>query len=229
MRPRDVKDALTPEWRYPEALVVWGLRFALVGLAIYSLWVEPKYTTRPLLFLSAVSGLVASVLFAFVPTRRPRTLKAAEAGTLLAVVMHVVGHAFGVYARFSWYDTVLHIVEPLATVLILFALSQATDWIWNWKGVTPFEVAIYCFSMAVTIVALWECLEFGTDQLLGTKEQDDLVDTMVDISGGVAGALVGATLAGLATLYGRMRGMDKVSEEPKRSVPRRAPEKGQGS
>lgn len=221
-RRASLKAAFTPDWRLPEAKVVWGLRAALVALAVYSLAVEPRFTTRPLLFSSAVAGLAASLAFAFVPTRRPRTLKGAEAAVLASVGLHVAGHAFGLYAAFAWYDTTLHLAIPFVYVLVLYALSQATNWVWNWKTVTPFEVGLYLFSMAVTIATIWEAMEFGMDQIFKTKEQDGLFDTMIDLLAGIAGALVGAAIAGYVTRVGRIRGHDRVSEQPKRRPSSRA-------
>lgn len=222
-RPRAFRDAFTPEFATPEAKLVWFLRAGLAALAVYSLTVEPKFTTRPLLFLSATWGLVMSVFFAFIRTRRPRTLKGVEAAVLLAFAMHVMGHAFGWYAAYDWYDTALHFSVPLVTALVLYGLSQATGWIWDWRKVTAVEVGIYLFSMAVALGTLWECLEFGMDQIFGTQEQDDLYDTMLDLLMDVAGALIGAIAAGLATHYGRRHGLEKVSEQPKRPYPMSAP------
>lgn len=224
MDRRVVREAFTPEWCYPESKLVWALRALLVVLAVFSLVAQPRFTTRPLLFFSAVSGLLFSVGFAFVPTTRPRTLKAAEAATLVAFLAHVAGHAFGFYERFVYYDKVLHFLMPLAAALVLFALSQATRWIWSWRGVPPLPVFIYLFSMSVTLAALWEILEFAMDQLAGTDEQNGLFDTMVDIIMDVAGAAVGALVAALVTRYGERHGHDAVAEAPKRSEPRRAPE-----
>lgn len=216
MRPHSLREALTPVLSYPEARIVWALRAALAAMAAYAALVPRlEYTTKPLLAASALSGLAASVGFAFVRTTRPRTLSAAEAITLAAVGMHVGGHAFGWYAAFPWYDTALHFVVPLVTVLVLYALSQATEWVWDWTKVTPFEVGLYLFTMTVTIGVMWEILEFATDQLAGTKEQDNLVDTMVDLLADVAGGLLGAALAGWATSVGRKKGFGRIAEEPK--------------
>lgn len=218
-----LRGALTPEWRYPEAKIVWAMRAALVALAIFSLSVTPIYTTRPLLLFSCVSGLVASLLFAFVPTRRPRTLKAAEVVTLAAFLAHIMGHAFGLYARYIWYDKSLHFLIPIVTVFALFALSQATEWIWNWQGVRPFEVAIYLFSMSVAVSAIWEIVEFAMDQIFLTMEQNGNTDTMLDLVFASLGSLVGATTIAITTRYGHTHGMDKVSETPSRPYPARAP------
>lgn len=216
VKPHSLREAFTPVFSYPEAKIAWGFRLALLGMAAYAALVPRlEYTTKPLLAASALSGLLASVAFAFVRTDRPRTLSAAECTVLGAVLMHVGGHAFGWYAAFPWYDTALHVVVPLATVLVLYALSQATDWVWDWRRVTPFEVGLYLFCMSVTVGVLWEILEFGMDQLAGTKEQDNLVDTMIDFIADVSGSLAGAALAGWATHVGRSRGFEAVAEEPK--------------
>lgn len=218
-----VKDAFTPEFRHPENKLVWLLRGVLAGLAVFSLAVEPQFTTRPLLFFSAVVGLLASVGFAFVPTTRPRTLKAAEAATLVSVAWHVIGHAFGVYAAWKAYDTLLHFIVPLTTVLVLYALSQATEWIWDWRRVRPLEVGIYLFSMTLALSTCWEILEFGMDQLAGTREQDSLFDTMIDLIMDVSGALLGAIAVAYVTWLGHEKGPGAVAETPKRPVPTRAP------
>lgn len=222
-RPRALRDALTPEFHTLPHQAVWALRALLAGLAVYSLAVEPTYTTRPLLFMSAAWGLVVSLGFAFIPTRRPRTLKAAEFGTLLAFALHVMGHAFGWYATFRGYDTLLHFAVPIVCVLILYALSQAVGWIWDWRLVKPVEVGVYLFAMSITLGVLWEIVEFGMDRIFGTREQDGLTDTMVDLIMDVLGSLVGSILVALATAYGRRHGHEKVSEAPKRPIPMRAP------
>lgn len=221
-----LRGALTPEWGYPEAKLVWAQRAALAALAIFSLSVTPQYTTRPLLLLSCLTGLAASLLFAFVPTRRPRTLKAAEVVTLAAFIAHISGHAFGLYAHYVWYDKTLHFAVPVATVLAFFALSQATEWIWNWQGVKPIEVAIYLFTMSVALSAIWEIIEFVMDQVFATMEQNGNTDTMLDLTFATLGALVGAVTIAYATKYGHAHGMDKVSETPSRPYASRAPVKG---
>lgn len=222
-RFRPIRDALTPEFHTAEARAVWVARAGLAALAVFALAVEPRYTTRPLLVFSALAGLATSLGFAFLPTRRPRTLKAAELGTLVAFAMHVMGHAFGWYAAFAWYDKALHFGMSIVLALILYALSQATEWIWDWRKVAPLEVGIYLFAMTVTLGTLWEIMEFTMDQLFGTREQNGLFDTMWDLIMDTAGALVGSAAAALATAYGRRAGFDKVSEGPKRPVPMRAP------
>lgn len=218
-----LREALTPEFSTPEAKAVWAMRLWLVVLAGAALVVEPQYTTRPMLVSTALWGLAASLLFAFIPTRRPRTLKRAELGLLVAFALHMMGHTFGWYHQFAWYDSALHFSMPLVSVLILYALSQSARWIWDWRTIRPFPVGVHLFAMAVALGALWEILEFGSDQFLGTKEQDGLYDTMIDLVLDTAGALLGAIGAALATAYGLRHGQHTVSEEPKRPYPMRAP------
>lgn len=214
--PQALKVDLDREWRSPEAKLVWLLRAVLVALTVFALSVEPRYTTRPLLVLSAIAGLAVSGLFAFIKTKRPRTLKAAEAAVLVAFVFHVVGHALGFYERWLYYDKVLHFVESIAVALVLFALSQATRWVWSWTDVKPFEVALYLFCLAVTAGVFWELLEFGMDVVFRTEEQNGNTDTMLDLLGDTVGALVGAAGAAWATRVARTKGPERVSETPRR-------------
>lgn len=228
MRFKAAREALTPEFATPEAKIVWGLRAILFGFFVYALALNlnPQYTTKWLMVSYPLWGIVISLGFAFVPTRRPRTLKTAEAFTHMALLLHVAGHALDWYDLW-WYDKALHFVNPLVAVFILFALSQATDWIWNWRRVTPVEVGIYTFCMAVTVGAVWEIIEFGMDELAGTDEQNGLSDTMVDLILDVIGGAIGAIVVAIATRIGREKGHDAIAEEPKRRLPRRAPGPGE--
>lgn len=220
-----LREALTLEFHTPQAKLVWALRLGLTGLALHALAVTPQYTTRPLLVGTALLGLGVSLAFAFIPTKRPRTLKAAEAGLLLAVMAHVAGHSFGLYANFPYYDKVLHLVVPLAVALILYALSQATRWTWDWREVRPLEVGIYLFALTAAFGGAWELAEFGMDSAFGAQEQNGNGDTMSDLLADYVGALVGATLAGLATRYASRHG-DALVEDAKRDAPRRASSPG---
>jgi uncharacterized membrane protein YjdF len=193
-------------------LVLWALRAWLAFLAGYSLAVTPTYTSTFLLVSSALTGLAASIGFALVPTQRPRTLQTAEAIVLASFILHVMGHAFGFYAHVPHYDKMLHVVVPAGAVYALYALSQSTRWIWRWTKVRPVEVAIYLFCILVTLGAVWELFEFGTDSLFGTHEQDDNSDTMLDLVADFVGALVGAVLVGLLTAYGRRNGFESIAE-----------------
>gem|GEM_PF-1833078 len=195
-----------------ESHAVWALRGALLVIAAYSMTVQPQYTTRPLLVGSSLLGLGVSALFTLIPTRRPRTLRAAEAAVLFAFVLHVSGHAFGLYARFADYDKALHTLVPLALVLVFYALSQSTGWLWAWTRVTPAEAGVYLFSMAVTVCTFWEIVEFTTDTFFGTHEQGGNFDTMTDILCDFAGAAVGALVAAAATRHGRAHGFGSISE-----------------
>lgn len=218
------REALTPEWKYPEQKLLWLLRAALVGMAVHSLGVTPKYTTRSLLVISAIAGLVVSFAFAFIPTRRPRTLSLAQAVTLVAFLAHTAGHAFGLYANVQYYDKFLHFTEAIAMGLIFFALSESTRWaVWDWRKVRPLQVGIYVLCLAVTLGVLWEIVEFSMDTWFHTAEQNGNADTMTDLIADTLGGLLGGIGVGLATWYGQKHGMHKVSEEPKRPVPTRAP------
>jgi hypothetical protein len=153
-----------------------------------------------------------SVLFSLIPTRRPRTQRAAEAAVLAAFLLHVMGHAFGLYAKLAYYDKALHTAVPFVIVLVLYALSQSTGWLWAWTRVTPAETGVYLFAMTAAISAFWEIVEFTTDSLFGTHEQGGNADTMLDLVADFVGAALGALLAASATRYGRAHGFGSIAE-----------------
>ena len=198
---------------HPLTFVLWTLRAWLALLAGYSLAVEPTYTTRFLLVSSALTGLAASAGFALIHTRRPHTTQAAEAIVLASFIVHVMGHAFGLYARFHYYDKALHFFVPAGVAYALYALSQSsTRWIWEWTRVRPLEVAVYLLAIIVTLGVVWELFEFSTDVLAGTHEQDDNFDTMVDLLADFGGALLGSSIVAGLTAYGRRHGFGTISE-----------------
>ena len=202
--PHTWREAFTPEWASAASRVVWLLRAGLAALTIFAATVpDPQYTTRLLLVSSALAGLLASVPFQFIRTPRPNVLRASEAFVLAAVGAHVMGHAFGFYAHVPFYDKILHFIIPLVIVIVLYALSSATAWIWDWRRVTPLEVGIYCFTITLALGAVWEIFEFTTDQLAGTREQDNNTDTMVDLISDMVGAFIGSVAVALAIYRAR--------------------------
>ncbi|MFA5862506.1 MAG: hypothetical protein WDA16_12510 [Candidatus Thermoplasmatota archaeon] len=200
----------------PITIMLWAIRAWLAFLVGYSFAVQPVFTSKFLLASSALLGLGVSAGFALIPTRRPSALQKAEAIVLASFILHVMGHAFGLYARFTYYDKLLHFVVPAGVVYALFALSQATRWIWSWSKVRPIEVAVYLCSIMVTITVAWEIFEFTTDTFFGTSEQGGQFganfDTMTDLIVGLAGAVVGSSIAAGITAYGHHHGLGTITE-----------------
>lgn len=104
-----------------------------------------------------------------------------------------LGEIHKYYTKFWWWDIVLHTSSGLALgfvgFLILFVLYEE-----NIIHPKPIFVAVFSFSFALAIGALWEIFEFSMDSIIGTNMQKSgLVDTMWDLIVDSAGALVTST------------------------------------
>lgn len=101
-----------------------------------------------------------------------------------------LGEINGFYTRFWWWDIVLHASSGLALgfigFLLLYALYQTKHIV-----LPPSLIALFAFSFALSLGALWEIFEFSMDILFETNMQKNgLVDTMRDIIVDAVGAFV---------------------------------------
>lgn len=100
-----------------------------------------------------------------------------------------LGEVGGFYARFWWWDAILHIGSGVTLgfvgFLILYALHSAGK-----LDAKPSLVVFFAFTFALALGALWEIFEFSMDQIFGTNMQKNgLRDTMWDLIVDAGGAL----------------------------------------
>jgi len=113
----------------------------------------------------------------------------------------ILGEIGNFYERFWWWDVLLHFSSAIAFgcagFIILFYLNRT-----NKISSKPIWIALFAFSFAVSIGAVWEIFEFTMDQVFGmSMQKSGIVDTMWDLIVDVLGALI-ASLAGLAYMKG---------------------------
>ena len=113
-----------------------------------------------------------------------------------------LGNVQEYYARFWWWDFVMHtgsgIVLGLVGFLIIYALFKGERVV-----ASPIWIAIFAFSFAVALGAVWEIFEFTMDQLFGYgMQKSGLVDTMWDLIVDSVGALL-ASFVGWLYLKGK--------------------------
>ncbi len=119
---------------------------------------------------------------------------------LLAVVFVYaslfLGEVHGFYARYWWWDILLHtgsgLVLGIFGFLLVYVMNEKSDVHLSMK---PAFVALFAFMFALGMGCLWEILEFSIDQTFGTTMQKSgLVDTMSDLIVDGIGAAVIAIL-----------------------------------
>ncbi len=103
-----------------------------------------------------------------------------------------LGEVHGYYARFWWWDIVLHtgsgFLLGILGFLLVYVLNERPE---AELSMRPRFIALFAFMFAVGMGALWEIFEFAMDQLFGLNMQKSgLVDTMWDLIVDTAGAAI---------------------------------------
>lgn len=124
-----------------------------------------------------------------------------------ALFLHTAGGVLGLYGKFEWWDTMTHFVSTF--MLAVVALTVIYMMHTYWAGLTMDIRAIMVFTIfiAAFLGAIWEIMEWSTDQIFGTSEQNGLDDTMKDLVMDLAGAMIAAMLGAKWIIDGTMRGM----------------------
>lgn len=118
----------------------------------------------------------------------------AELETLSILFIYLslfLGEVKGFYARYWWWDILLHTTSGLLGGMIGFLLVYVLN---NNKKInlnlTPQFIALFAFMFAMSMGALWEIFEFAMDNLFGlTMQGAGLEDTMSDLIDDCGGAL----------------------------------------
>ena len=168
-----------------DALIVANWPLAFVSLATLLLSLAPVLVARWADIVVPPSFIAAIVVFI--------------GGTLF------LGEVFDFYNRFWWWDIAMHggsaVGFGLIGFVLVFMMFQGDRY-----AAPPFAMAVFAFSFALAIGALWEIFEFGMDQIFGLNMQKSgLMDTMGDLIVDTLGALVGAG-SGYAYLRNQGRG-----------------------
>ena len=113
--------------------------------------------------------------------------------TILGLV-NVAGYVLDLYARFWWFDRILHACTILAVTLWL-ALFMCNRVLRGGRG-RDVLVVLMIASVGLAIGALWEVAEWAFDRIAPGDvikgKHDTIIDTVMDTAG--------AVLAGLASL-----------------------------
>lgn len=165
------------------------LIISTVGAALQGQWLAAA-TTLGIVFVALLPALLGRRFNLNMP-----------AGFELLAILFVFGSLFlgevhGYYTRFWWWDALLH----TGSAFLLGILGFMLVYLINQKqlGATtlkPSFMALFSFSFAVSLGALWEIFEFAMDQIFGMNMQKSgLVDTMWDLIVDVVGAAIIAIL-----------------------------------
>ncbi len=143
---------------------------------------------------------ILALVFTFIPSIISRSLKVSLPiefdfiNTAFVYASMFLGNLKGYYQTFWWWDVLLHtlsgVVLGMIGFLIIYLLYEDHK-----LSTSPFFVALFTITFAVSLGVLWEMTEFGIDQLFGTIMQRNATDTMTDLIvdslGGILAGLIG--------------------------------------
>lgn len=108
-----------------------------------------------------------------------------------------LGQFGGLYDRWHWYDAFLHFISALAFGLIGFLLLFIY-YVHNKLKLPKGIILFFTFFFSLGVGALWEIIEYGIDNFLGTNMQvGSLDDTMIDLLLNGFGAVVSITVCSI--------------------------------
>ena len=130
-----------------------------------------------------------------------------------------LGEAHDFYRMYWWWDVMLHTISGVNLgfmgFIILFSLYSG-----NKIKASPIVMAVFSFSFALALGALWEIYEFAMDGWFGLNMQKSgLVDTMWDLIVDSLGAICAAVSGFFYIKYNRGGLVKRLVEKILRSNP----------
>lgn len=201
-------DILTSKWIYHiQVVIATVLQLAILALIIALL--GNQY------WLSAFAGSIILAL-TFLPAILERQLSVqlpiefTLITTAFLYAAFVLGEHQDFYARFWWWDLMLHSLSAL-TVGILGFLMVYVFYMTERISISPVYVGIITLCLAVTTGTLWEIFEFAMDWFFHfNMQKSGLVDTMTDLIVNALGGLVAAILGYLYVKNGDSLIVDRL-------------------
>lgn len=139
------------------------------------------------------AGAVATWLVRFVNLPRPYDLS-----VVLAVSLQAWGEALRLYDSVSWFDNVMHFTVPLLGAPVVYIVLARLDVVPDPRDETHVRhyvgMFIVTLALGLAIGAVWEMVEYGSDNTLGSDLQLGNADTVGDLIADGLGALCGAAL-----------------------------------
>lgn len=117
---------------------------------------------------------------------------------VLALALQAGGEAFRLYDSVLWFDNVVHFTLPFFAGPTLYIVLARLDVVPDPKDETHLHhyigIAIVAFALGVTIGALWELVEWFSDNRFGSSLQLGNDDTVGDLAADSLGSLAGTAL-----------------------------------
>jgi hypothetical protein len=117
---------------------------------------------------------------------------------VLAISLQGWGEALELYDTVTWFDNVVHFAVPLLGAPVVYIVCARLDVVPDPKDETHLKhyagMFLVTLALGLAIGAIWEMIEYASDELLGSELQLSNADTVGDLMADGLGALCGAAL-----------------------------------
>jgi hypothetical protein len=142
-----------------------------------------------------ILALAGATAWAVRPVLLPRVY---DLCVVLALTLQSWGEALGLYDTVRWFDSVVHFTVPLLGAPVLYIVLARLEVAPDPRDETHTRhyvgMAILTFALGGAIGAIWEIVEWTSDNVFGSELQESNDDTVYDLMADTAGALCGAVL-----------------------------------
>ena len=169
-----------------------------------------------LMLLECIVGVIAMLLPGIL-TKRFRLEIPDKIYYLYVVFLYAaifLGEVTDFYYTVPYWDTILHTISGTMTGFIGFSVVNILNNDEDKVTLSPFFIAFFAFSFAITVGVIWEFYEFTSDGILGTNMQkfelrdgtklvgrNALDDTMEDLIVDVIGAFFASGIGYISIKY----------------------------
>ncbi len=153
---------------------------------------------------AAVQLAVAAIVCLGVrPIALPRPY---DLAVVLAANLQFWGEALRLYDEIRWFDNLVHFTVPFlgapVVYIVLARLNVAPDPRDETSARHYAGMFIVTLALGLAIGAVWEMVEYASDNTLGSNLQIDNADTVGDLFADGLGSLAGALLLVMWAVYG---------------------------
>ena len=168
------------------------IRFILAGLFLVSGFFGIFYKNYFVAFTSLVALFLILFSFKFTDEKGVQISSFISAVFLGFIFLSLfLGEINAFYARFWWWDLLLHSMAGFMLGLMGFSLVYYMNKSSRNVTLNPYFISFFGFGFAITLSVFWEFFEFSVDYFFGTNMlKSGLMDTMGDLIVAAMGAFV---------------------------------------
>ena len=169
----------------------YALYLLALGCSLYYLLTEHVITRK------VTNPLIAILILLFVryliEVRKVKISPILRLSFLVFMFMtYFLAFEFDFYWRIKHYDKFLHFLSGILFCFVGLSLFEHINRKETKINVSKGTVLLFMFFFSISTTCCWEILEFITDHFGFNAQRGSLTDTMLDLTNGALGALVGS-------------------------------------